>query len=58
MHSTLKTLAVALVAGTFAVGAFAQDKAPKKAARTTSKNTAKKTSKKVVKKNASKAPRV
>ena len=32
MHSTLKTLAVALVAGTFAVGAVAQDKAPKKAA--------------------------
>ena len=32
MHSTLKTLAVALVAGTFAVGAVAQEKAPKKAA--------------------------
>lgn len=32
MHSTLKTLAVALVAGTFAVGAAAQEKAPKKAA--------------------------
>ena len=32
MHRNLKTLAVALVAGTFAVGAFAQDKAPKKAA--------------------------
>jgi peptidyl-prolyl cis-trans isomerase C len=32
MHSTLKTLAVALVAGTFAVGAVAQDKAPKKPA--------------------------
>jgi len=32
MHPTLKTLAVALVAGTFAVGAVAQDKAPKKAA--------------------------
>jgi peptidyl-prolyl cis-trans isomerase C len=34
MHPTLKTLAVAFVAGTFAVGAFAQDKAdkaPKKA---------------------------
>ena len=31
MHSTLKTLAVALVAGTFAVGAVAQEKAPKKA---------------------------
>jgi peptidyl-prolyl cis-trans isomerase C len=30
MHSTLKTLAVALVAGTFAVGAVAQEKAPKK----------------------------
>lgn len=33
MHPTLKTLAVALVAGTFAAGAVAQDKAaPKKAA--------------------------
>lgn len=33
MHSTLKTLAVALVAGTFALGAVAQEKAaPKKAA--------------------------
>ena len=33
MHSTLKTLAVALVAGSFAAGAVAQDKAaPKKAA--------------------------
>ena len=32
MHCTLKTLAVALVAGTFAIGAVAQDKAPKKAA--------------------------
>ena len=32
MHRTLKTLAVALVAGTFAVGAVAQEKAPKKAA--------------------------
>jgi peptidyl-prolyl cis-trans isomerase C len=32
MHRNLKTLAVALVAGTFAVGAFAQEKAPKKAA--------------------------
>jgi peptidyl-prolyl cis-trans isomerase C len=33
MHSTLKSLAVALVAGTFAVGAVAQEKAaPKKAA--------------------------
>jgi peptidyl-prolyl cis-trans isomerase C len=31
MHFTLKTLAVALVAGTFAVGAVAQEKAPKKA---------------------------
>ena len=30
MHCTLKTLAVALVAGTFAIGAVAQDKAPKK----------------------------
>ena len=29
MHPTLKTLAVAFVAGTFAVGAFAQDKAEK-----------------------------
>ena len=32
MHRNLKTLAVALVAGTFAVGAYAQEKAPKKAA--------------------------
>ena len=33
MHSTLKTLAVALVAGTIALGAVAQEKAaPKKAA--------------------------
>lgn len=32
MHSTLKTLAVALVAGTFAVGAVAQEKAAKKPA--------------------------
>jgi peptidyl-prolyl cis-trans isomerase C len=31
MHPTLKTLAVAFVAGTFAVGAIAQDKAAKKA---------------------------
>ncbi len=32
MHRNLKTLAVALVAGTLAVGAYAQEKAPKKAA--------------------------
>jgi peptidyl-prolyl cis-trans isomerase C len=32
MHSTLKTLAVALVAGTFAAGAVAQEKAPPKKA--------------------------
>lgn len=32
MHRNMKTLAVALVAGTLAVGAYAQEKAPKKAA--------------------------
>ncbi len=36
MHSTLRTLAVALVSGTLAIGAFAQDKAAEKPAKKSS----------------------